>query len=214
MAMMSSADQRLTPDAVQAISFRVARLGRRGFDEEHVRAFCRQVEAELVVLRSERSLLQEEVGRLRRRILGDDDGPPGPLRGGAAAGGPRSAAGILSRAQQTAEHYVAEAQEYSRHLQRDAQRRRDGMVAGVRAHLDQVIEQAHHEASRAARTALAPATTPAGARDVRAELAYLRAFGDVYTERLRSCLDDLLREADQADQAERGGGAPADATVA
>jgi hypothetical protein len=85
------------------------------------------------------------------------------------------------------------------------------MVAGVRAHLDQVIEQAHHEASRAARTALAPATAPVGARDVRAELAYLRAFGDVYTERLRSCLDDLLCEADQA---ERGGGAPADATVA
>ena len=70
MAMMSSADERLTPDVVQAISFRSARLGRRGFDEEHVRAFCRQVEAELVVLRSERSLLQEEVGRLRRRILG------------------------------------------------------------------------------------------------------------------------------------------------
>jgi DivIVA domain-containing protein len=212
VAMMSSADQRLTPDAVQAISFRAARLGRRGFDEEHVRAFCRQVEAELVVLRSERSLLQEEVGRLRRRILGEHDGPPGPLRGGATSGGgPRSAVGILSRAQQTAEHYVAEAQEYSRHLQRDAQRRRDGMVAGVRAHLDQVIEQAHHEASRAARTALAPVTTPVGARDVRAELAYLRAFGDVYTERLRSCLDDLLREADQAGQ---GGGAQADATVA
>jgi DivIVA domain-containing protein len=208
MAMMSSADQRLTPDVVQAISFRAARLGRRGFDEEHVRAFCRQVEAELVVLRSERSLLQEEVGRLRRRILGDDDGPPGLRRGGAVnGGGPRSAVGILSRAQQTAEHYVAEAQEYSRHLQRDAQRRRDGMVTEVRAHLDQVIEQAHHEASRAARIALAPA----GARDVRAELAYLRAFGDVYTERLRSCLDDLLRDAGQA---ERGGGVRADATVA
>lgn len=213
MAMMSSADQRLTPDAVQAISFRSARLGRRGFDEEHVRAFCRQVEAELVVLRSERSLLQEEVGRLRRRILGDGDGddPLGLRRGGAANGGPRSAVGILSRAQQTAEHYVAEAQEYSRYLQRDAQRRRDGMVAGVRAHLDQVIEQAHHEASRAARTALAPATAPVGARDVRAELAYLRAFGDVYTERLRSCLDDLL---DEADKAERAIGSQADATVA
>jgi len=62
-----------------------------------------------------------------------------------------------------------------------------------------VIEQAHHEASRAARTALGPAATPAATHDVRAELAYLRAFGDVYTERLRSCLDDLLRNLDQAD---------------
>jgi DivIVA domain-containing protein len=191
MAMMSSADERLTPDVVQAISFRSARLGRRGFDEEHVRAFCRQVEAELVVLRSERSLLQEEVGRLRRRILGDPDGAPGLRRGG----GPGSAVGILSRAQQTAEHYVAEAQEYSRHVTRDAQRRRDGMVAGVRASLDRVIEQAHDEACQAARTALAPAESPAAVREVRAELAYLRTFGDVYTERLRTCLDDLLRDA-------------------
>jgi DivIVA domain-containing protein len=191
MAMMSSADERLTPDVVQAISFRSARLGRRGFDEEHVRAFCRQVEAELVVLRSERSLLQEEVGRLRRRILGDPDGAPGLRRGG----GRGSAVGILSRAQQTAEHYVAEAQEYSRHVTRDARRRRDGMVAGVRASLDRVIEQAHHEACQAARTALAPAGSPAAVREVRAELAYLRTFGDVYTERLRTCLDDLLRDA-------------------
>lgn len=191
MAMMSSADERLTPDVVQAISFRSARLGRRGFDEEHVRAFCRQVEAELVVLRGERSLLQEEVGRLRRRILGDPDGVPGLRRGG----GSGSAVGILSRAQQTAEHYVAEAQEYSRHVTRDAQRRRDGMVAGVRASLDRVIEQAHHEACQAARTALAPAESPAAVREVRAELAYLRTFGDVYTERLRTCLDDLLRDA-------------------
>jgi cell division septum initiation protein DivIVA len=203
MAMMSSADQRLTPDAVQTISFRSARLGRRGFDEEHVRAFCRHVEAELVVLHSERSLLQEEVGRLRRRILGDPDGPPGLRRGG----GTGSAVGILSRAQQTAEHYVAEAQEYSRHVTRDAQRRRDGMVAGVRANLDRVIEQAHDEACRAARTALAPATSPAAVREVRAELAYLRTFGDVYTERLRACLDDLLRDtgwADDHDGADEG----------
>ena len=196
MAMMSSADQRLTADAVQTISFRSARLGRRGFDEEHVRAFCRQVEAELVVLHSERSLLQEEVGRLRRRILGDPDGPPGLRRGG----GTGSAVGILSRAQQTAEHYVSEAQEYSRHIARDAQRRRERMVADVRAHLDRVIEQAHHEAGRAARRALAPAEAPAEAdRDVRAEFAYLRAFGDVYAERLRSCLDDLLRDVARAD---------------
>lgn len=183
---------------IGTISFRSARLGRRGLDEEHVRAFCRQVEAELVVLRSERSLLQEEVGRLRRRILGDD------LPAGMRGGGPGSAVGILSRAQQTAEHYVAEAQEYSRHVTRDARRRREDMMAGVRAHLDRVIEQAHREASRAARTALVPAATPAATDDVRAELAYLRAFGDVYTERLRSCLDDLLRDLDQADRDQLG----------
>ena len=87
----------------------------------------------------------------------------------------------------------------------DAQRRRDGMVAGVRASLDRVIEQAHHEACRAARTALAPATSPAAVREVRAELAYLRTFGDVYTERLQACLDDLLRDTGRADDHDGAG---------
>lgn len=205
MSVMSRAEQRLTPDGVQAVSFRSAHLGRRGFDEDHVRAFCHQVQDELVRLVSERTALQEEVSRLRRHILGhssEDDG-----FGSSRADAHLQAVSILHRAEQTADHYVAEAQEYSRHVTRDAQRRRDGMVAGVRANLDRVIEQAHDEACRAARTALAPATSPAAVREVRAELAYLRTFGDVYTERLRACLDDLLRDtgwADDHDGADEG----------
>jgi len=33
--------KRLTPDEVQSASFPLSRLGRRGYDEEHVRAFLR-----------------------------------------------------------------------------------------------------------------------------------------------------------------------------
>ncbi|HMH94548.1 MAG TPA: DivIVA domain-containing protein, partial [Streptosporangiaceae bacterium] len=115
---MSRTEQRLTPDVVQAVSFRSAHLGRRGFDEEHVRTFCHQVQDELVRLLNERTALQEEVNRLRRHILGhpgEDDG-----FGYSRADAHLQAVSILYRAQQTADHYVAEAQEYSRHLAQDA----------------------------------------------------------------------------------------------
>ena len=116
ISVLSRTEHRLTPDVVQAVSFRTAHLGRRGFDEDHVRAFCHQVQDELVRLVSERTALQEEVNRLRRHILGhsgEDDG-----FGDSRADAHLQAVSILYRAEQTADHYVAEAQEYSRHLAR------------------------------------------------------------------------------------------------
>jgi DivIVA domain-containing protein len=153
------AADRLTPDVVQAVSFRTVRRRRRGFDEEHVRAFCQQVEEELVTLLNERTALQQEINRLRRRVLGicADDGEAGCRRDDEHV----QAVGILSRAQQTASHYVAEAQEYSRHLAEDAQRRRDEILAQARSHAALVLEEARHEASRAAQTAVtAPQAAP------------------------------------------------------
>jgi DivIVA domain-containing protein len=198
MSVMSRVDQRLTPDLVQSISFRMARLGRRGFDEEHVRAFCRQVEAELVMLLNERTTLQEEVGLLGR---GADDALSGYRREDAHI----QAVGILSRAQQTADHYVAEAQEYSRHLAEDARRRRDQILAEARSHADKMMEEAHQQASQAAQTALAAPVTQSDVdrRELEAELAYLRTYSDVYRTHLRAYLDALLRNVDEWEHAER-----------
>jgi cell division septum initiation protein DivIVA len=203
MTVMSRAE-RLTPDVEQSASFRTARLGRRGLDEQHVRAFCDQVEAELATLHHERATLQTEVGRLRRRVLGlsgEDDGF-GPGR----VGSHLQAVSILSRAQETAEHYVTEAQEYSRHLAQDARRRRDEILAEAHDHADQMMDDAHREAVQAAHTALAAPLpdpqSPADARELEAEVAYLRTFSEVYRTHLRAYLDALLRTADHWDHAE------------
>ncbi len=48
MSVIARVDERLTPDRVQSVSFPPDRLGRRGLDEDHVRAFCAHVERELV----------------------------------------------------------------------------------------------------------------------------------------------------------------------
>ena len=214
MSLMPGAGQRLTPDEVQSVAFRAARLGRRGFDEEHVREFCGEVEAELVALISERAALEDEVRRLRRRVLSraGDEGPAG----GGLADVHIQAVGILFRAQQTANHYVSEAEEYCRHLAQYARRRRDEILGQARSHADRVLEQAHREASAAAESALAgstladlaaaqptlaaPVAVPcAEDRAVAAELAYLRTFSEVYRSHLRTYLDALLRNVDERD---------------
>jgi cell division septum initiation protein DivIVA len=200
MSVMSRAEHRLTPEVARATSFRAARIGRRGLDEEQVRSFCHEVEAELARLHGERTALEEEVGRLRRRVLGqagDEDGPGGPDTH-------VQAVGILLRAQQTADHYVAEAQEYSRHLALEARRRRDEILAEARSHAE-VMEEAHREASEAARSAMA-AADPGERRDLAAEVAYLRTFSEVYRTHLRENLDALGRTADERQNA--GGPAP------
>jgi DivIVA domain-containing protein len=77
MSVVARVDERLTPDRVQSVSFPPARLGRRGLDEDHVRAFCAHVERELVTLLNEKAVLWEDVGRLRRRVAGDHADAPG-----------------------------------------------------------------------------------------------------------------------------------------
>lgn len=203
MSVISRTDNRLTPDAVQAVTFPPARLGRRGLDEEHVRAFCGQVERELVRLFNERTALADEVQRLRRRVLG--------LSGGDGEARYRQddahvqAVRILSKARQTADRYVADAQEYSRQLAQDARRRRDQILGEAKKHAAMMLDEAHTEASHAAEVALAdPATqTDADRRELEAERAYLRRFSDVYRTHLHAYLDALLRNVDDWERAEK-----------
>jgi DivIVA domain-containing protein len=203
MPVTSRTDNRLTPDAVQAVTFPSARLGRRGLDEEHVRAFCGQVERELVRLFNERTALADEVQRLRRRVLG--------LSGGDAGSGFRQddahvqAVRILSKAQQTADRYVADAREYSRQLAQDARRRRDEILGEAKSHAALMLDEAHAEASRAAEVALsAPVSQPDAERsELEVELVYLRTFSDVYRTHLHTYLNALLRNVEEWERGEK-----------
>jgi DivIVA domain-containing protein len=207
MPVISRTDNRLTPDAVQSVHFPSARLGRRGLDEEHVWAFCGQVERELVRLFNERTALADEVQRLRRRVLG--------LTGDDAGSGYRpddahvQAVRILSKAQQTADRHVADAQEYSEQLAQDARRRRDEMLSEARSHATAMLDEAHGDARRAAEAALAaplaaPVTQPGADRsELEAELVCLRTFSDVYRTHLHAYLDALLRNVEEWERAEK-----------
>ncbi|MCO6011267.1 DivIVA domain-containing protein [Actinoallomurus purpureus] len=189
------AAQRLTPAELQAVSFQRAPLGRRGFDEEQVRAFLRQVEQELVRVLNEKAALENEVSRLRDRLTGS---PPG-----ASVVQPEDAhiqaVRILSNAQQTADQYVADAQRYSREIAEEARRGRDEILSDAQSRAVLVLEEAHRQASNAA-DAVAPSTEPMSGderRDLEREIAYLRTFSDVYRTHLRSYLEALLRNVEE-----------------
>ena len=193
---------RLTPQAVQEVAFPPARLGRRGLDERHVRAFCGQVERELVRLFNERTALSNEVQRLRDRLLSGEGAEARILQDDAHA----QAVRILSTAQQTADRYVADAQEYSRLLADDAQQRRDEILAEARRRAATVLDEAHGKASLAAEASLAApgVEQDAGRRELEAELAYLRTYSDVYRTHLHAYLDTLLRNVEEWERSEKG----------
>src|SRR5260370_14383383 len=173
--------KRLSPDRVWAPTFPLSRRGRRGLDEEHVRAFVSEVEQELLALLSEKTSLAGEVERLRKRIISGT-----PRQGGVRFGQEDAhdhAVRILSSAQLTADRYVADAQAYSRKLTDEARNRRGEVLAQAHRHAEMVIEEASVRARAAAVSALRAADPLQGEADLRtlqADIAYLRQFRDAY----------------------------------
>jgi len=200
--------KRLTPEDVQSASFPLSRLGRRGYDEEHVRAFLREVERELVTLLNEKVSLWNEVERLRRRILsGMKPGKDGGVLFGREDAHVH-AVRILSNAQLTADRYVADAQAYSHRLTEEARSRRDEILTEAQRHADMVLAEAQSRAREAALATLnAPSVAPQMEADrsaLKAELAYLRTFGEVYRTHLRAYTEGMLRSIAEWERSEAG----------
>jgi DivIVA domain-containing protein len=203
--MTSVSSEPLTPELVRAAAFPSARLGRRGLDEGEVRAFCGRVSGELARLLNDNITLQEEVQRLRGRLL-DRNASPG-IR---PEDGHVQAVYVLSKAQQTADRYVADAQEYSRELAEDARMHRDEILREAKMRASGILEEAHASASQAATAVRATGEPlPAAERQqLQAEIAYLRTFSDVCRTHLRAYMESLTRTLEQWERAEQGG-APA-----
>jgi DivIVA domain-containing protein len=196
---------RLTPDELQSVTFPLSRRGRRGYDEEPVRDFLREVHAEFVRLVNERASLWQEVQRLRRRIIaGKADGEQdGVLFGEADAH--VHAVRILSTAQVTADRYVADAQAYSSRVTEEARLRRDHIMREAQEHSEMLLEDARARAREAAVTALdvaAPPQTDRERRAAQAELAYLRTYSDVYRAHLRAYTEGVLRGIEEWERKE------------
>jgi cell division septum initiation protein DivIVA len=187
---------------VRSAAFPSARLGRRGLDEGEVRAFCLRVSDELGRLLSDNTTLQEEVLRLRGRLL-DRTAKPGVR----PEDGHVQAVYMLSKAQQTADRYVADAREYSRELAEDARLRRDEILREAKVRASMIVEEAHTSASRAANAVRAEREPLPAAelQELQAEIAYLRTFSDVCRTHLRAYMESLTRAIEQWERAERAG---------
>ncbi len=198
---------RLTPDDLEAATFPMSRMGRRGYEEDAVRDFLRIVHSEFVRLVNERASLWQEVQRLRRRIIAGklegDQNNNGVLFGESDAH--VHAVRILSTAQTTADRYVADAQAYSSRVTEEARLRRDEIMREAQQYSDMILEEAHERAREAAVTALNAAPVPqtdSERRAAQAELAYLRTYSDVYRSHLRAYTEGILRGIDEWERKE------------
>ena len=200
---MTHADSELvTPERVRSAAFTPTRLGRRGLDEAEVRSFCEWVSDGLGRLLNDNSMLQEEVLRLRGRVLGGN-GQSGIQPEDAHV----QAVHVLSMAQQTADRYVAEAQEYSRELADDARMRRDEIVREAKVRASMILDEAHTSASQAADRIRDTSDLPHASerQELQAEIAYLRTFSDVYRTHLRAYTESLTRSIEAWEHSERKG---------
>lgn len=205
--MTRASSEPLTPERVRSATFPPARLGRRGLDEIHVHAFCGWVSDELARVLGENTMLQEEVLRLRDRVLAGKGNS-----GVQAEDGHVQAVYVLSKAQQTADRYVADAQEYSREIAEDARMRGEDILREAKVRAGMILEEAHASASQAAASTARDAreTLPASEREeLEAEIAYLRTFSDVCRTHLRAYMESLTRSIAEWERAERKGAAAA-----
>ncbi|HEX3513326.1 MAG TPA: hypothetical protein VHT26_04915 [Trebonia sp.] len=191
-----------TPERVRSAAFTPTRLGRRGIDESEVHAFCEWMADGLGMLLNDNNMLQAEIMRLRDRLLGGK-GRTGIQPEDAHV----QAVQVLSKAQQTADRYVTDAQEYSRELAGEARLRRDEILREAKVRASMILEDAHTTATRAADAARdTPEPLPAAERqDLQAEITYLRTFSDVCRTHLRAYLESLTRSIDEWEHGEHNG---------
>jgi DivIVA domain-containing protein len=192
----------LTPEGVRLATFPSARFGRRGLDEAEVNAFCEWVSDGLGRLFNDNGMLQAEIMRLRERLL-EGKGKSGVQ----PEDGHVQAVYVLSKAQQTADRYVADAQEYSRELADDARMRSDEILREAKVRASMILEEAHTSGSRAAEAARGSnePLSVAERQELQAEIAYLRTFSDVCRTHLRAYMESLTRSIEEWERAERKG---------
>jgi cell division septum initiation protein DivIVA len=199
--------EQLTPERVRTATFTPSRLGRRGLDEAEVHAFCHWVSDGLGRLLNDNASLQEEVLRLRERLLDGGKAKQGVQPEDAHV----QAVYVLSKAQQTADRYVADAQEYSRELAEDAHLRRDEILREAKMRASMILDDAHASATQAASATRSSGEPLSGGerQELQAEIAYLRTYSDVCRTHLRAYMESLTRSIVEWEQAERKGTSPA-----
>jgi DivIVA domain-containing protein len=189
-------EPRMTPEWVRDLRFTSAGMLHPGYDAAEVDRFRAGVEAELARSAAERDQLEGRVHDLSVQVrsleqqVADTPTPERPSD---------QAVRILAVAQQTADQYVAEAEDFSRQLTADARAQHDEQLRKAREGAGAIIQAAHEAAARMVAVGGEP-TAAAGDQpspeELREEVAYLKAFGQAVRVQLRSYLEALISDVE------------------
>ncbi|MEV7806189.1 DivIVA domain-containing protein [Microbispora sp. NPDC088329] len=197
--------QPLTPDRVRKQEFTRTSLGRRGYSEDEVRAFLYRVAEDMAASDKEKADLRAYIDRMKQWYK---EHGLNPEQGAAPQSLNVDAINILSRAQQTADAQIAEAEDYARRI-----------VGQARQQYEELLMEAQRQAEEAANQAVGAyreaghGLQSAEAEELERRIAYLRTFADVTQVQLRAVLEGLAHEVDKLghvpDQAQQlAGGSP------
>src|SRR5215212_828407 len=186
----------LNPADVQNVRFTRATMLRPGYVDTEVDRVMSRVAEELARHIAEKAQLRNELLALRAHVEGTPvQVPPS-----------EQAVRILSSAQQTADAYVAEAEEFSRQMTSEARSVYEEEVRQARENAGAIIQAAQEAAAKMTVGGTSGADT--GGRsmeELEEQVAYLKAFGQACRVQLRSYLEALLSDVEnewgQADPA-------------
>jgi DivIVA domain-containing protein len=177
----------LNPADLHNVRFTRASMLRPGYvDTEVDRAMSRAAE-ELARHIAEKAQLRDELRALQALL----DGTP------VHEAPSEQAVRILSSAQQTADAYVAEAEEFSRQMTSEARAVYEEEVRQARENAGAIIQAAQEAAAKI--SGGAPAAGAPGGRSVeelQEQVAYLRTFGQAVRVQLRSYLEALISDVE------------------
>ena len=185
---MNPGEQReFTPFDLRNVRFSRAPMLHPGYVDTEVDRVMGRVAEELGRLYAEKAALRDQVRSLQAQV--DGVVVPEPPS--------EQAVRILSVAQQTADTYVAEAEEFSRQVTGEARKEYEELVRQARENAGAILQAAQEAASSIG--GAAPGTADGRERTV-AELeeqaAYLKAFGQACRVQLRSYLEALLSDVE------------------
>lgn len=180
MTMPTDMSQPLTAAMLRSARFDQAR---HGYDRDQVHALLARAADRVEAADGECRSLREELTRLRA----DARRPGGDIGDDARMEISVRAVELLSRAQQSADNAVAEAESYARDL-----------VATAREQYREILQRAHESAAQSTR-----GLPDAATGEPVPEVEYVRTYARVAQVQLRSVLEALTAEVDKLDRIPR-----------
>jgi DivIVA domain-containing protein len=185
-----SRERRLSPGEVRAVDFPRGTVLRPGYNDVEVDRFLDRVAEELASLHAEKAELRDELNALREQVAGATTVEPPS----------EQAVRILATAQQTADSYVSEAEDFSRQMTADARAQYEEAVRRARENAGAIIQAAQEAAARMVGGSGHPVPAEAGeqaaTQDLEDQVAYLKAFAQACRVQLRAYLEALLADVE------------------
>src|SRR3954469_3471897 len=176
----------LTPADLQSLRFTRASMLHPGYVDSEVDRVMSRLAEELGRHIAEKPQLRDQLRALQAHAEGVvPQEPPS-----------EQAVRILATAQQTADNYVAEAEEFSRQVTSEARAEYEEAVRQARENAGAIIQAAQEAAARIGPRAPAAGegTGQRNIEELEEQVAYLKAFGQACRVQLRSYLEALLAD--------------------